>query len=75
MIDKVEEVYNTTNVGMKTREQELDLKIVSVLTGIGHDMSRPNQNGRESIYNQSSVERVDEFVHAREKKGRANAGG
>jgi hypothetical protein len=55
MIDKVEEVYNTTNVGMKTREQELDLKIVSVLTGIGHDMSKNlNQNGR-SRYTTSQV--------------------
>jgi hypothetical protein len=41
LIDKVESVYTTSNVAkMKTREQELDLKVVRELTGIGLDMSK-----------------------------------
>jgi len=41
LIDRVESVYTTSNVAkMKTREQELDLKVVRELTGIGLEMSK-----------------------------------
>lgn len=41
LIDRVESVYTTSNVAkMKTREQELDLKVVRELAGIGLDMSK-----------------------------------
>ena len=48
MAEKVDENYRLANIGgMRTREQEMDLKNVSRLASIGVDMSKDlNQNGR-----------------------------
>jgi len=48
MAEKVDENYRVANIGgMRTREQEMDLKNVSRLASIGVDMSKDlNQTGR-----------------------------